>query len=138
MDKEQARIQRRREYSKKWREAHPGYDAEKQRQYRAAFAEKHISTCKMCGAQFHAYRASYCSPECLRKARMLSSKEFAEIKRQEEKREAFCNLVQYVADSGIKDILATIPRSDEACFLGLQSYIRRNNLLEHLQSIPRQ
>jgi hypothetical protein len=121
-----------------WREAHPDYFAERSKQYREKFIANHQCTCLNCGAKFPGYRASYCSPECQKESRQKSSSMFIEFEKRQESRRKFEQLVEQVTNSGLKEILQKIPRSSEPQFWGLRSYIRRNDLLDYLLSIPRQ
>lgn len=129
--------EKKREYDRKWREDHPGYDAERARKYRDKFIANHVCTCLNCGAKFKGYRASYCSPECQKEMRKRMSKAFSFQTQQVARKNHFERLMVYVEKKNLKNILKNVPRSDESDFLALQSYIRRNNLFEYLQSIPR-
>lgn len=123
--------------NRQWREAHPEYFAERSKRYREAFIAKHKCTCLYCCKEFPGYRASYCSPECQKAARRKYSKSFVAAEKITANRKKFQQILDHVIKSGLKKHLLSIPRSADSDFLGLQSYIRRNNLLEYLQSIPR-
>jgi hypothetical protein len=129
--------EKKREYDKKWREKHPGYDAARARKYREKFAANHVCTCLNCGVKFPGYRASYCSPECQKEARKRVSASFSEELKKVERRNNFQKLVEYVETSGIKGILMSIPRNNQSEFVTIQEYVRRHNLAEKLRSIPR-
>ena len=129
--------ERKKQYDKKWREEHPGYDAERARKYREKFIANHVCTCLNCGKQFPGYRASYCSPECQTSARKRASRLFSQITRKDTQRRKFKRIVAYVEKYGLKTVLSKIPRSDDSDLHALQSYIRRNNLAGYIKSIPR-
>lgn len=128
---------KKRAYDKKWRSDHPGYDAERARKYREKFMETHVCTCLNCGAKFKGYKASYCTPECMIAARKRAFSKPTQVKPIVVKRNKFERLALYVQKNNLKKILQYIPRSNESDFLALQSYIRRNNLLGYIKSIPR-
>lgn len=129
--------EKKREYDKKWREKHHGYDAERSRKYREKFAANHICTCLICGKEFHGYKASYCSDECRAEGRRKAHQAMHHSIKPLAVDVHFRKLVDYVKRNNLVEILRKIPRCNESDFEVLKSYIRRNNLQEYLRSIPR-
>lgn len=140
---ESLKEQRKRDYEKKWRAEHPGYYAERSKAYREKFLATHVCKCLACGRTFNGYRKSYCSDECMKSSLRLAAdlrkqtRFMAEVKARAAKTQKFQDLLKYVSSSGLKEILAKIPRYEDVDFRYLQSYIKRHNLSGYLKSIPR-